>query len=247
MLDGRSCVVPRLFSSSCQAENDWSYMKYLLDLDIKNGKRPMEIGAAEDEPQPRKCTKIFDSCHIVETVQISFQQQSCEAKDSVVPQMDEEIIKPLSICQEVEEEAGAWTNQVLAEQEKQIDGDSMELGDHQSDKQQQVQHGDSSDSGVEPSDEQNLQHAENLLSSSGLQSDEQQQHHAGDSSDSGSLLPRMNRDSSIACLSRCSSIDSSIDTGFLLIGTSPLLSFYYIFLSKVGDDGEEIQILLKIS
>ncbi|XP_061338772.1 F-box/kelch-repeat protein At1g26930-like isoform X3 [Gastrolobium bilobum] len=150
MLDGRSCVVPRLFSSSCQSENDWSYMKYLLDLDIKNGKRPMEIDA-EDEPQPRKCNKILDSCHRVETAPISFQQQSCHAKDSVILQMDQETI--LSICQGVEEHG---------------------------------QPKDSSDSGIQLSDERQ---------------------HAGDSSDSGSLLPRMNRDSSIACLSRCSRSD----------------------------------------
>ncbi|MCI83608.1 F-box/kelch-repeat protein SKIP11, partial [Trifolium medium] len=40
-------------------------------------------------------------------------------------------------------------------------------------------------------------------SDSGIQQSDEEQH-AGDSSDSGSLLPRMNRDSSIACLSRCS-------------------------------------------
>ncbi|XP_061338767.1 F-box/kelch-repeat protein At1g26930-like isoform X1 [Gastrolobium bilobum] len=209
MLDGRSCVVPRLFSSSCQSENDWSYMKYLLDLDIKNGKRPMEIDA-EDEPQPRKCNKILDSCHRVETAPISFQQQSCHAKDSVILQMDQETI--LSICQGVEE-VGDWTDQLPAEQVQQNDGDSMEFGDHQSDKQKHGQPKDSSDSGIQLSDErqqqqQQQQHVENLLNSSDQQSDELQQHnHAGDSSDSGSLLPRMNRDSSIACLSRCSRSD----------------------------------------
>ena len=86
MLDGRSCVVPRLFSGTCQAENEWSYMKCLLELDIKNGKRPMEIDdVEEDEPhQPRKCTKKLDSSHKVEMARISFQRQSIEAKDSVV-------------------------------------------------------------------------------------------------------------------------------------------------------------------
>ncbi|KAK2375135.1 F-box/kelch-repeat protein [Trifolium repens] len=142
MLEGRSCVVPRLFCSTCETENDWSYMKYMLDLDIKNGKRPMEIDATEDEHHPRKCTKMLESCHIVETVRISFQQP----KDSDVSQMNQKTIEPLN------------------------DGDSM----------------DSSDSGIQQSDEEQ---------------------HAGDSSDSDSLLPRMNRDSSIACLSRCSRSD----------------------------------------
>ncbi|TKY69701.1 F-box/kelch-repeat protein SKIP11 [Spatholobus suberectus] len=201
MLDGRSCVVPRLFSSTCQAENDWSYMKCLLGLDIKNGKRPVEIDDVEDESQPRKCTKKLDSCHRVETAQISFQRQSIEAKDSVVPPMDQEIIEPLSVCQGVGED-GALTDWILGEEEQKDDGDLMDFGGHQSDKQQQVQPGDSSDFGVGLSDEEQLQHDENSLNTS-----EQQQHHGGDSSDSGSLLPRMNRDSSIACLSRCSRSD----------------------------------------
>ncbi|CAL5188726.1 unnamed protein product [Lathyrus oleraceus] len=148
MLEGRSCVVPRLFCSACETENDWSYMKYMLDLDIKNGKRPMEIDDAEDEHHPKKCTKMLESCHIVETVRLSFQQN----KDSALSRVDQEIVEPVDVCEGVNP------------------GDSM----------------DSLDSGVQ-------------------QSDEEQQ--AGDSSDSGSLLPRMNRDSSIACLSRCSRSD----------------------------------------
>ncbi|XP_004490024.1 F-box/kelch-repeat protein At1g26930-like [Cicer arietinum] len=154
MLEGRSCVVPRLFCSTCEGENDWSYMKYMLDLDIKNGKRPMEIDS-EDEQHPKKCTKMLDSCHIVESVRISLQQP----KDS---------IEALNVCQGVHD-GGDWNHQ--------LDGDSMEFGEHQN--------------------------ASNLL----IRSDEQQENHAGDSSDSGSLLPRMNRDSSIACLSRCSRSD----------------------------------------
>ncbi|XP_027360555.1 F-box/kelch-repeat protein At1g26930-like [Abrus precatorius] len=206
MLDGRSCVVPRLFSGSCQAaENDWSYMKYLLDLDIKNGKRPMEIDDEDDEPQPRKCTKKLDSCHIVETTRISLQQQSFEARDSVVSPMDQETIEPLSVCQRVGEDEDL-TDRLSGEQELKDDGNLMDSGDHQSDKQQQGQPGDSSDSDVQLPDEQKLRHDVNLLNSSDQQSEEQQQH-AGDSSDSGSLLPRMNRDSSIACLSRCSRSD----------------------------------------
>ncbi|KAK7307120.1 hypothetical protein VNO77_39906 [Canavalia gladiata] len=198
MLDGRSCVVPRLFSSSCQAENDWSYMKYLLDLDIKNGKRPMEIDASEDESQPRKCTKMLESCHIVETARISSQHQSCEARDSaIIPQTDQETIELLSVCQRLGED-GDWLS---GEQEQKDDADLMDFGDHQSDKQQQGQFEDSSDG-------EKLQHDDkNFLNSSCQQSEEQQQHQAGDSSDSGSLLPRMNRDSSIACLSRCSRSD----------------------------------------
>lgn len=149
MLEGRCCVVSRLFCSTCETENDWSYMKYMLDLDIKNGKRPMNIDSAEDEHHPRKCTKMLESCHIVETVCISLQHP----KDSVLSQTDQKTNEPLNVCQGVHD-----------------GGDSI----------------DSSDSVIQQSDEEQ---------------------HAGDSSDSGSLLPRMNRDSSIVCLSRCSRSD----------------------------------------
>ncbi|KAL9328214.1 hypothetical protein ACSQ67_003217 [Phaseolus vulgaris] len=206
MLDGRSCVVPRLFSSTCQAQNDWSYMKCLLELDIKNGKRPMEIDDVEDEPQqPRKCTRKLDSYNRVEMARISFQRQSIEARNSVVSQMDQESIEPLRVCEGVVGEDGALTDQLLGEQEQEGDGDLMDVGDHQSDEQQQTKPGNVSDFGVRLSDEDRLQHDENLMNSSEQQSE--QQHHGGDSSDSGSLLPRMNRDSSIACLSRCSRSD----------------------------------------
>ncbi|KAE9615523.1 putative kelch-type beta propeller [Lupinus albus] len=202
MFDSRTCVVPRLYSSSCQSENNWSCRTYLPDLDSKNGKRPMEIDT-EDEPHPKKSIKFLDCCHGVETNQISFQQQ---AKDSVISQMDQETIEP-SIIIEGDEENGAWTDQSNDDQEQHHGGDLLEIVDHQSDKQQQGWPGDSSDPGVQPSDEQLQQHARNLLNSNGQRYDGQQQHHAGDSSDSGSLLPRMNLDSSVACLSRCSRSD----------------------------------------
>ncbi|KAK7407356.1 hypothetical protein VNO78_09204 [Psophocarpus tetragonolobus] len=208
MLDGCSCIVPRLFSSTCQAENDWSYMKCLLDLDIKNGKRPMEIDDVEDEPQqPRKCTKKMDSCHREEMTQISFQRQSIKVEDSVVPPVDQETIWSLSTCQGVVGEERALNNGLSSKQEQEADGDLMDFGDHQSEKQQQDHLEDSSDFGVQLSDEDQLQHDENLLNLSVQQSEGQQQNHSGDSSDSGSLLPRMNRDISIACLSRCSRSD----------------------------------------
>lgn len=195
MLEDRSSVVERLFCSSCQAENDWSYMKYLLDLDTKNGKRPIEIDA-DDELHPRKCTKMLDSCHIVESVQISFQQHSFQPKNSVVCQMGQ-------IGEDLNDDGD-----LMAEQEKQLDSDSIVVCDHQLDQQQQEgQPVDASDSGIRLSDETKKQYAEGLLCLSDQQSDEQQHHDGGNSSDSGSLLPRMNRDSSITCLSRCSRSD----------------------------------------
>ncbi|XP_020217412.1 F-box/kelch-repeat protein At1g26930 [Cajanus cajan] len=143
-------------------------MKCLLELDIKNGKRPMEIDDVEDEPQQlRKSTKKLNSCHRVEMTRILFQEQSIEAKNSI--------------------EDGDLTNWLSNKQEQKSDA-----GDHQSDKQHQGQLKDSLHFDVRLSDEEHLQH------------DEKSEY---GSSDSDSLLPRMNRDSSIACLSRCSRSD----------------------------------------
>lgn len=203
MLDGRLCFVPRLFSNTCQEDNDWSYMKFLLELDIINGKRPMEIDDVENETQqPRKCTKKLDSWHRVEMTQI----ESIETEDSVFPQMDQKIIESLIVCQGVRED-GALSNQLMGRQEHKSDADLMDFGELVSNKQQQGQLGGSTDFSVQLSDEDQLQHDENLLNSSEQQYEEQQQQHGGDASDSNSLLPRMNRDSSITCLSRCSRSD----------------------------------------
>lgn len=215
MLDGRSCVVPRLFPSSCQADNKWSFMTYLPDLDIKNGKRPLDPDG-EEEPQPRKANRRVDSRHHDgETARFLYQQQqSCHADDSVVPQMDQDQRKDcesLSNWGRVEKDE-AFSAQMLDEREQNQAEDSMVSGDLQSDKQQEDQAGDSS---VQQPDEPQMEEqqvvGELLVLDAGdqqqQQPDEPEEQHGGDSSDSGSLLPRMNRDSSIACLSRCSRSD----------------------------------------
>ncbi|XP_004511220.1 F-box/kelch-repeat protein At1g26930-like [Cicer arietinum] len=194
MLEGRSCVVPRLFSSSCQAENNWSFMNYMPDLDIKNGKRPLGIDD-EDEPQSRKVNRRLGSCYQDEMGLVSIEQKSCHADDSVVPQMDLDDqmkdFESLNDCQSVEK-VGAFSVQFSAE--LLLDSSSK--------------FGDSSDSGVHQSDEHKKQQLEgNLMNSNDEPLDEQKESRAGDSSDSSSLLPRMNRDSSITCLSRCSRSD----------------------------------------
>lgn len=170
MLEGRSCLVPRLFSSSCQAEaeNNWSFMKFMPDLEIKNGKRGIDD---EDEPQPRKVNRRLESCYQGEM-------------DSVVPQIDldddqRKDFEPLNDCQSAENVV-AFSVLFLAEKSQHSFGDELQ--------KKQLDDG-------------------NLINSTDEPTDEQKQHHAGDSSDSSSLLPRMNRDSSITCLSRCSRSD----------------------------------------
>ncbi|KAK7348575.1 hypothetical protein VNO80_23134 [Phaseolus coccineus] len=179
MLEGRSCVVQRLFPSSCQADNKWSFMKYLPDT--KNGKRPSDTDG-EEESQPRKINRRADSCHQGETTPVLYEQKY-DADDSVLPQMDEDQRKD---CE-------AFPTQIN-EQEQHQGGDSLGLlSELQVNKEEEDGSGDSSDSSEEQMEEQ--------------APDEQEEHHGGDSSDSGSLWPRMNRDSSIACLSRCSRSD----------------------------------------
>ncbi|KAI4314185.1 hypothetical protein L6164_027119 [Bauhinia variegata] len=236
MLDGRPCVVPRLFSSSCQAENKWGYMNFLQDFEIKNGKcpadvdgndgpkradinltngkRPSEIGG-EDPFQPRTSGKKLCSCRRAEAARLLFEEQVLDSLDScsLSPQMDEEsspiqkLSEPLSNCQIVEK-ATPSSDALSDEQQQYHAEDSLDCSDYQSDGQQYHRSGDSYDSGNEESDEQQQQQdAEDSMDSGDQQSDEQQQQNAGNSSDSGSLLPRLSRDSSVTCLSRCSRSD----------------------------------------
>ncbi|KAI4328413.1 hypothetical protein L6164_020770 [Bauhinia variegata] len=233
MLDGRSCVVPRLFSSCCQAENKWDYMNYLRDFEIKNdkcavdvdgndgpkraninlknGKRPSEI---DGEDGFQLSAKKLCSCRRAEAARILLEEQVLDSLDycSVSPQIDQESStiqiqsEPLSNCQ-ILEKAGPWSEPLSDEQQQHHAEDSSNFSDQRGDRQEQQQSGDSYDSGNQESDEQKQQDAGDSMDSEDQQSDEQQQQHAGNSSDSGSLLPRLSRDSSVTCLSRCSRSD----------------------------------------
>ncbi|KAK7250441.1 hypothetical protein RIF29_32884 [Crotalaria pallida] len=152
MLEGRPCVVRRLFPSS---ENMWPFMNYQLpDLDIKNGNCPLQMDGDGDHQtnQWNKVTKLMDS--------------SCpdddEEEDSVVPQLDHQDGSTI--------------------QHDRIYYYSFPQYDEPM-KKHKVARNSENNSYDQPSDA------------------------GGDSSDSGSLLPRMNRDSSITCLSRCSRSD----------------------------------------
>ncbi|KAK7386962.1 hypothetical protein VNO78_27374 [Psophocarpus tetragonolobus] len=205
MLEGRSCVVRRLFPSSCQADNKWSFMTYLPDLDLKNGKRPSDTDG-DEEHQPRKTNRRVDSCHEGDAARFLFQQQSCHADESVVPEMDQDQRKDCESLSDWHEKAEAFSAQLLDEQNEQAEDSLVLSSDFQMDKQQEDQYGGSSSSGVEQSDEQQM---EKEVADGGDQQppDEQEEQYGGDMSDSSSLLPRMTRDSSIACLSRCSRSD----------------------------------------
>ncbi|XP_004297315.1 PREDICTED: F-box/kelch-repeat protein SKIP11-like [Fragaria vesca subsp. vesca] len=81
MLEGRSCLLSRVFSSSCQQpEGNWPYRMtfHQLRVDIANGKRPLEFDGDDDdeENRDRKLCKLLDCCDMVETAQPSSCEQS---------------------------------------------------------------------------------------------------------------------------------------------------------------------------
>ena len=81
MLEGRSCLLSRVFSSSCQQpESNWPYRMtfHQLRVDIANGKRPLEFDGDDDdeENRDRKLCKLLDCCDMVETAQPSSCEQS---------------------------------------------------------------------------------------------------------------------------------------------------------------------------
>ncbi|XP_048440961.1 F-box/kelch-repeat protein SKIP11-like [Pyrus x bretschneideri] len=80
MLEGRSCLLSRVFPSFCQPESEWPYMTYRRLEDIANGKRPLGFDGSEDdeEHRERKLCKLLDCCDMVET---EMNQSSCEQSD----------------------------------------------------------------------------------------------------------------------------------------------------------------------
>ncbi|XP_031400636.1 F-box/kelch-repeat protein SKIP11-like isoform X2 [Punica granatum] len=61
MVEGRSCLVSRRFSRSCQAGTSWDCMSCQIEFDVKGSKRPLEPDAPE-EHQQRKSSKISEKC-----------------------------------------------------------------------------------------------------------------------------------------------------------------------------------------
>lgn len=79
MLEGRSCLLSRVFSSSCQQpESKWPYMTFhQLKVNIANGKRPLEFDGEDDEDEDnrhRKLCKLLDCCEMA-------QPSSCEQSE----------------------------------------------------------------------------------------------------------------------------------------------------------------------
>ncbi|XP_009360362.2 F-box/kelch-repeat protein SKIP11 isoform X2 [Pyrus x bretschneideri] len=80
MLEGRSCLLSRVFPSSCQPESEWPYMTYRRLDDISNSKRPLGFDGGDDdeEHRERKLCKRLDCCDMVET---EVNQSLCEQSE----------------------------------------------------------------------------------------------------------------------------------------------------------------------
>ncbi|GAV69343.1 Kelch_1 domain-containing protein [Cephalotus follicularis] len=68
MLEGRTCLVSRVFPNSCQQETKWIYMPYQHEIDIPASKRALEIDfesnssdSEDDFRHKRKSRKLLDS------------------------------------------------------------------------------------------------------------------------------------------------------------------------------------------
>ncbi|EXB43474.1 F-box/kelch-repeat protein SKIP11 [Morus notabilis] len=61
MLEGRSCLVSRLFSSSCQPESKWNCMSFqFIEVDIgSSNKRQFEIDSEDDHTPQRKSARLL--------------------------------------------------------------------------------------------------------------------------------------------------------------------------------------------
>lgn len=92
MLEGRSCLLSRVFSSSCQPESKWPYMSCRRLEDFANGKRPLGFDGEDDqERRERKLCKLLNCCEMVETTQSS-SEQSEDQQQAGVPSDSDSLI-----------------------------------------------------------------------------------------------------------------------------------------------------------
>ncbi|KAK4788544.1 hypothetical protein SAY86_019863 [Trapa natans] len=60
MLEGRSCLVSRRFSRSCQVGSNWDCMSCRIQFDTKGGKHPLEPDNHHEHQQRRKASKLSE-------------------------------------------------------------------------------------------------------------------------------------------------------------------------------------------
>lgn len=203
MLEGRSCnscLVSRVFSSSCQQETKWSsYMYPRLGGDT--GKRPLE---SEDDGGLSKSFKLSeysspearrekeqseDSPLHEDEAQQSDDSQDNLSEDCSEARLEQEQLDRYHLHDYKPEQSDY--DQPYDHEEEQSDDDLSQFCSHETRQNQQ------------PSDDAQLQDHEPQQ----LDDELQQENHAGDSSDSDPLIHPIGRDNSISCLIRCSRAD----------------------------------------
>ncbi|KAK4779935.1 hypothetical protein SAY87_016041 [Trapa incisa] len=60
MLEGRSCLVSRRFSPSCQSETDWDLMSFQAEFEAKGGERPSNYGEHMNRKASRLSNQYLD-------------------------------------------------------------------------------------------------------------------------------------------------------------------------------------------
>ncbi|GAB4829181.1 F-box/kelch-repeat protein skip11 [Ancistrocladus abbreviatus] len=71
MLEGRSCLVSRAYTSSCEQESKWTYMSYCFEVEVSGGKRRLEHDVDDEEGRSRKSSKLLDPKEIVQSNQFN--------------------------------------------------------------------------------------------------------------------------------------------------------------------------------
>ncbi|WCJ27613.1 Galactose oxidase/kelch repeat superfamily protein [Euphorbia peplus] len=77
MVEGRSCLTPRLFGSSCQPDSQWSFMSFKRS---SSGKNPLDDASGND-CQPLKYIKVSESLQVT-TGQQSDDDRAEQSSDS---------------------------------------------------------------------------------------------------------------------------------------------------------------------
>ncbi|KAK3443045.1 F-box/kelch-repeat protein SKIP11 [Eucalyptus grandis] len=71
MLEGRSCLIPRVLANSCQSESSWpGCMSFRLEIDIGSSKHSRDIDSNEDHPR-RKSLRLSEASELQEIDQLA--------------------------------------------------------------------------------------------------------------------------------------------------------------------------------
>ncbi|KAI4386369.1 hypothetical protein MLD38_004305 [Melastoma candidum] len=103
MLEGRF-IVSRMFPGSCQSDGDWGCMSFRFEVDLDNGKRPLDADGNDDPPR-RKSRKQSEA-RGGEGDNMSGSDGLEEDAHEAVPGMEERLPEPCKEGYRLEDEPG---------------------------------------------------------------------------------------------------------------------------------------------